>query len=231
MIELQLIKGISSRADGSMKIKTLNEKQNRERFFHSRGIDPARTVMANLAHGSRIAVAEERDAGKIIEQEADGLVTSVLGLYLGITAADCLPIFFFDLNLRAVGIAHAGWKGIVSGILGSMIHIFHSEFNIGPEMLKVEIGPGICVNHYSVSEERIESFKSVSPVSKRRNNIVYLDLKETARKHLKKLKVGEIVVSPECTYCLSEKYFSARHDKTDPVNTMVAFIGTKKPSE
>ena len=54
--------------------------------------------------------------------KCDALVTSDNSLILGITAADCLPIIFYDPKNHVIGIAHAGWKGLVKGVIQNTLN-------------------------------------------------------------------------------------------------------------
>ena len=53
--------------------------------------------------------------------KCDALVTSDKSLILGITTADCLPIIFYDPKNQVIGIAHAGWKGLVKGVIQNTV--------------------------------------------------------------------------------------------------------------
>jgi len=94
-------------------------------------------------------------------------------------------------------------------------------------------GLGVC--HYSISdkskEEILEKFKVyLKDVLVEREGKKFLDLPKIAKMQLKDLgiKEGNIEDTCECTYCLTDKYFSARRDKSDPLQTMLVVVGMRK---
>jgi len=90
----------------------------------------------------------------------DGLITATPGLYLGIQAADCLPIILIDPKRRAVGVFHAGWRGTVKRIVEKGVGEMHRRFGSRPRDLKAAIGPGVHGCCYEVGAEVREKFQS-----------------------------------------------------------------------
>jgi YfiH family protein len=90
----------------------------------------------------------------------DGLITATPGLYLGIQAADCLPVILIDPKRRAVGVFHAGWRGTVKRIVEKGVGEMHRHFGSRPHDLKAAIGPGIHACCYEVGAEVREKFQS-----------------------------------------------------------------------
>jgi copper oxidase (laccase) domain-containing protein len=112
--------GISEKSDGSMKInpETKQTLANRAAFFSRLGAD--KVFSAGLYHEKEVHIGTKRDAGKIV-YGVDGLVTNNPGLYLTLTVADCFPVYFFDPKNQIVGIAHAGWRGILAGVIKNTV--------------------------------------------------------------------------------------------------------------
>ena len=90
----------------------------------------------------------------------DGLITATPGLYLGIQAADCLPVILVDPKRRAVGVFHAGWRGTIKRIVEKGVGEMHRHFGSSPRDLKAAIGPGIHGCCYEVGAEVREKFQS-----------------------------------------------------------------------
>lgn len=223
-----LVVAFSERKDGSMRFGDVSSKnvRNRKRFLKKLKIKPNQVVGAKLVHGNRVGVVSKKDSGTIIP-ETDGLVTDKKNLFLVATFADCLPIFVFDPKQEVVGLIHGGRKGLAKAILRVAIQKMNRVFNVNPKNLKVGIGPGICREHYEVGEEALKSFKHLPQSYNKRNGKVFLDLRKVAFLQLTKLgiKKKNIEISAECTYELSEKYFSYRRDKA--LKTMLAVIGMR----
>lgn len=90
----------------------------------------------------------------------DGLITRTSGLLLAIQTADCLPVILVDVQQRAIGVFHAGWRGTVKRIVekgvGEMVRCFGTR----PHDLIAAIGPGIHGCCYQVGEEVRTKFQS-----------------------------------------------------------------------
>ena len=57
--------------------------------------------------------------------KADGMVTAVPGITLGILTADCAPIFFYDYKKKIIGCTHAGWRGALNGVIRNTVKKFN----------------------------------------------------------------------------------------------------------
>ncbi len=88
---------------------------------------------------------------------ADAIVTQIEGLSIGASAADCGPVLFVDPTARAIGAAHAGWKGALTGVLESTIAAMEK---LGAERGRMiaAIGPLIRQPSYEVGGEFVERF-------------------------------------------------------------------------
>ncbi len=89
--------------------------QNRKTFFQNLGMSIEHMVSAVLTHGTQIVTVTEEDRGRII-LATDGLTTNQADVILTVTVADCVPIYFFDPKNKAIGLAHAGWRGTLQNI-------------------------------------------------------------------------------------------------------------------
>ena len=144
--------------------------------------------------------------------EADASYSNNIGTVCGVLTADCLPIFVSNKEGTIVGIAHAGWRGLVGGIIESLIE----SFDCNGEDLIVHLGPAISQLSFEVGGEvknqylsKNQNFESCfSFVNKK----YYLDLYEAARQILKGLNISRISGGNKCTYKQSNQYFSYRRD-------------------
>jgi copper oxidase (laccase) domain-containing protein len=116
--------GLSEKADGAMNIRLpiLDEEclRNRKVYFNKVGIDINNIVSTSLIHETNIVVVDEKDKGQII-LNADGLITYKQNIFLTVTVGDCVPIYFFDEKNNIIGLAHAGWRGVVKNISKALI--------------------------------------------------------------------------------------------------------------
>ena len=224
---------LSEKKDGSMKIVSDAQSAkviagNRRRFFEQLGIGEENTVAADIVHGNRVEIVSSRDKNKTILR-TDGLLTEERGLFLTLTVADCLPIFLYEKKMGIIGLIHAGWRPLSKNILEEAMTEIKGLMGL-PENIVVGIGPGISKCHFEVKEDVAEVFADFHQMAmKRRDGKLFLDLKEIAKLQLLRLglKEANIEVSPECTFCLENKYFSARRDQPEKIQAMAAVIGRK----
>jgi YfiH family protein len=126
----------------------------RRSFASEVGLDPSAMAVVGAVHGSDVVRAD--DPG--VYDGVDGLVTERPGLALFATYADCYPILVYDPRQRAVGLAHAGWRGTLAGVAESTVRAMENEFGSRPTDLLVGIGPGICGACYEVGDEVASHF-------------------------------------------------------------------------
>ena len=92
-------------------------------------------------------------------ESIDGLCTNDPGVTLVIYCADCVPLYFYDQEHRAIGLAHAGWRGTAMGMAGAMVERMAQEFGSRPEELLVAIGPSIGKDCFEVDEPVAAEFQ------------------------------------------------------------------------
>ena len=112
---------------------------------------PAAPLWLRQVHGT--AVAEAEPTG--IEPEADGAVAHGPGKVLAILTADCLPALFVSADGRAIGAAHAGWRGLAAGVLERTVE------RMGGGPVQAWLGPAIGQPSFEVGEEVRAAFVDV----------------------------------------------------------------------
>jgi YfiH family protein len=189
----------TTKASGNMRDPAV-----RARFAQSQAIDPASIVTAEQVHGKRVALVSADHRGKSLPQ-TDGLITADRSLALAVFTADCLPVFFAAAN--AVGVVHAGWRGLAEGIIPEAIALFQKEFHIEPEMLLAAIGPHIRSCCFTVNQDVKDRFGII-------NDRKTIDLSEIAVKQLRQSGISHISIAEQCTAHNNYLLFSYRRDKT-----------------
>jgi purine-nucleoside/S-methyl-5'-thioadenosine phosphorylase / adenosine deaminase len=130
--------------------------RNRGRMATLAGVSAERLTFARQIHGARVAVVGAADAGRAID-DTDALVTDVSGAPLVILTADCAAVFLLDPVRRAVGIAHAGWRGTVARIAARTVETMQSAFGTDPRDLVAGIGPSIGPCCYEVGQDVVDA--------------------------------------------------------------------------
>src|SRR4029453_8549205 len=91
--------------------------ENRARMAAALGVQPDCLLIAYQVHSPDV-VTIDRPWRPHERPRADAIVTAVPGLAIGVTTADCGPVLFADETAGVIGVAHAGWRGAATGVLG-----------------------------------------------------------------------------------------------------------------
>lgn len=143
-----------------------NVEENYRRFLAAAGFPEDSPVCGCQVHKTDIRRVDGSHRGLGIWRpndcdSADGLCTNVPGVTLVVYAADCVPIYFFDPEHQAIGLAHAGWRGTAAGMAGVMVRRLEQEFGTRPQALLAAIGPSICRDCFEVDEPVAEVFQAL----------------------------------------------------------------------
>lgn len=140
----------------------------------------------------------------------DAIVTQDKGVVCAVMTADCLPIFASNSAGTQVGVAHAGWKGIINGVIESFIQ----QFEVSD--LLIHFGPAISQAAFEVGEEVYQQFidkdVELGQAFIAKGEKYQLDIYQAAKIVLNGLGVESISGGDECTYTQKDKYFSYRRD-------------------
>lgn len=169
---------------------------------------PAEPAWLRQVHGTAVVDVARAPA----ETEADGAVTREEQVVCAVLTADCLPVLFCDRDGSAVGIAHAGWRGLAAGILENTVR----AMRMPPDRLIAYIGPGIGAQAYEVGEDVRDAFVRASlgaaaAFSGKSNGKFLADLYFLARSRLAAAGLAEICGGGFCT-ASEKRFFSFRRD-------------------
>lgn len=189
-------------------------KGNRERLAAL--TSPARPVFLQQVHGTQVVrLAPDMPDGAV----ADACVVQGPGVAATIMVADCLPVLFAHASGTAVAAAHAGWRGLVDGVLEVTARALHNAAGEGE--LMVWLGPCIGPRAFEVGAEVCEAFVAVDhgaaahfwPLGKGK---FLADLPALARRRLRAVGVtnvhGNDGSAAWCTVTQASRFFSHRRD-------------------
>lgn len=164
----------------------------------------ARMVSATQVHGSRVVVHGSGWDGWLRVDDADGHVTVERELALAIGIADCVPVFIGHPR-GGIALLHSGWRGTAARIVERGIEALSQRGFATPE-LRVHLGPAICGSCYEVGADvyrRITRRESSGTSS-------CVDLRAIIASDARAAGVRHITMSPCCTRCDNERFFSHR---------------------
>lgn len=204
--------GSAARTDSSV----IPSKSFLSRFSDQIGSAAGRFVWMDQIHGSRVRILPRLPAGSVLGM-TDGCVTTVTRLVLCIRSADCVPLLLYDTNGRAVGAVHAGWKGLLRGIVGKGVRALCRAAGCRPAAVRAVFGPSIQMSCYEVGEEIRESFirrwgLEAGRFFRRRGKSLRVSLQGIAVWQLKTAGLAPASIRPNrsCTACSAKKYYSYR---------------------
>ena len=226
-----VVAALSEKRHGGMSFnrhETGEVVRNRHCFLAEWNLELTDCVSCELVHGVVVAQVGTADKGRGAVSpdnaiaKTDALITSEPGLILTTTHADCAPVYYFDKSQRTVGLAHAGWRGILAGLPGNVVRAFGGR----PEELQIAIGPTICAHHYPVEKDVADAFaeRFGEDVLTRKTSQTHLHLASAIRSDLTAAGVpaSNIEMPKACTYC--EPALSSWRRDRDDVKPMLAFI-------
>jgi YfiH family protein len=189
-------------------------QENNRRMLSVFDVTPDRATTAWLVHGRLVAVMTSADAGSY-KQGYDAIITCERGLALTMRFADCVPVVFFDPVQQAIGLAHAGWRGVAENVIAATVDALHERFGSNPHDLWAGIGPCISANRYRVGQEVIDQVTPACPphapiVLRQPDGSVHLDLNAAVSAQLQACGVENIEDSALCTASNTTEWFSHR---------------------
>ena len=196
-----------------------NVLENYRRLGACLGFDVHDLVLSRQTHSDIVHTATQKDRGAGLFapplQECDALITRTPALALVIFTADCTPLLFGDEKTGAVGAAHAGWRGTVSGIGARVVEEMARQFGTDPADVCAAVGPNIGRCHFETNDDVPQALRAaygsdmeqfITPVGEK----FHVDLKEINRWILNRAGVRRVEVSDECTVCSSDRFWSHR---------------------
>lgn len=148
---------------------------------------------------------------------ADAMVTDDPAVLLAIQTADCVPILLADGSGRVVAAVHAGWRGLVAGVLPKAIDRMTQEFNLAAGNLYAAVGPCISAEAYEVGEEVCEAMASAglaAAIVRSCHPKPHVDLRYAARLQMvaRGLNEAHVDVASTCTMRDNTLFHSYRRD-------------------
>ena len=189
----------------SRVLKTLNRSALYlpKQIHSARVISPDRTVASGVIRG----------------EKADAVSTGLARVAVGVLTADCVPVLIGSLDGGAVAAVHAGWRGLVGGVIAAAVDDFIGR-GMSPGGLAAFIGPAIGPCCFEVGEDVARHFRNHFDES---GDILFentfskakIDLPAAAKSKLREAGLEEenIYFARRCTACEKKAFFSYRQSR------------------
>jgi polyphenol oxidase len=173
-----------------------------------RKLVPAAPVWLKQVHGTKVV-----DADRKTPREGDAAISRSKNVVCVVRAADCMPVFVTDQDASAVGVAHAGWRGLSGGVIEATL----DALQLAPAKTLAWLGPAIGPRVYEVGEEVRSAFlerdtAAAAAFAASRPGHWLLDLYVVAQQRLRSRGVRQIYGGNFCTYSDAARFFSYRRD-------------------
>lgn len=183
--------------------------ENRVRLAREASL-PADPVWLKQVHGVHICRADSETRG---EPEADGAVTGERGVVCAVLTADCLPVFLARTDGSAVGIVHAGWRGLAAGVIEAALKALPGS----DAPVTAWMGPAIGPSAFEVGPEVHDAFVNRHPEDAAgfrpgHGDRYFADLYALARARLERAGVVRAGGGGYCTHDEPQRFFSHRRD-------------------
>jgi YfiH family protein len=177
----------------------------------------------NQIHGAQVVEIIEHQS---VSPDADAAFTKQENIGLAIMTADCLPLFLVDDTGTQIAAIHGGWRSLAANIIKNTVNKFSANSNV-----KAWLGPCIGPEAFEVGEDVRQQFLKLSPALetafiRNQNNKYFAHLHHIAKVLLQQEGVDDIDGLNDCTFSLSEQYFSYR--RSGQTGRMVSIISIKK---
>ncbi len=196
--------------------------ENRRRL---RACLPSEPVWLEQVHGIEVFDADDDELPTNGYPRADACVTRQVGRVLAIMTADCLPVIVHDRAGTVLGAAHAGWRGLLAGVVPALI----KRMDVAPDNLRVVIGPGIGPRGFEVGPEVADQFRAQWGADCLRDGRFVsadpphpgwrCDLAGLLQWQLRELGCLDVLRDPACTWSDASRWFS--HRRQAPCGRMV----------
>lgn len=171
---------------------------------------PAGPLWLQQVHGTTVVRADAVASGT----EADAAFTAKAGTVCAVMTADCLPVLLCDRAGTKVAAAHAGWRGLVGGVLERTVE----AMQVPPEDLMAWLGPAIGPAAFEVGDEVRAAFCAHDPAAAGafaaglQPGKWMADIYMLARQRLTASGVGRIDGGGECTVADPARFYSYRRE-------------------
>ncbi|HEU4778697.1 MAG TPA: peptidoglycan editing factor PgeF [Steroidobacteraceae bacterium] len=171
---------------------------------------PAEPAWLSQVHGTVVADVDSHPQGVIV---ADAAVARQPGRVCVVMVADCLPVLFASRDGSRIAAAHAGWRGLASGVLEQTV----KALGVPGEELTAWLGPAISQKHFEVGDEVRETFLKFDRAANSRFKMNargrwQADLAGLARLRLASMGLTTVLGGDCCTYADPERFYSHRRD-------------------
>ncbi len=190
--------------------------QNERRVLDTLGVQGL--YLPRQVHGCKVNFVTTGDVGVVRGPDGDAAITARPNMAVGVLTADCVPVLLGAPGGQVAAAVHAGWRGLLDGIIADAVERLVRRFNLSPGDLIAAIGPAIGPDQYEVDRELAERFlrnrfdPTLVPWTDKRKK-PHLDLRLMVLKDLLAAELPSQAIEIVGPTTFDERCFSHRRDK------------------
>lgn len=196
-------------------------EENLRRAGEVLGVPRERIVYLSQVHGRDARFFDEPPLrAQTVMLEGDAIGGGARGVAYGVRSADCVPILIADDESGNVMAVHAGWRGVVAGVVEAGVERLRQSIG-GSGRLLAAIGPHISKRAFEVSDDVAAELAAACPeprrseaVAQNRGEKPRVDLRFIVTQKLLSLGLASSAIDQVegCTHAVRALYFSFRRD-------------------
>lgn len=187
---------------------------NQQKVREALGFPNAPLVVPSFAHSNKVVTVRDREmvTSKFYTLTgADAVITKEREVILFLSTADCSPIFFYEKQFGVIGLAHAGWRGVVANVVGETIKAIFDFVPASAENIVAAIGPTIghcCYRMANAEQAGLPGWEKY--LGKCEYGLTAVDLGSALEDQLYDAGIlkENVFNSRLCTACHREQFFS-----------------------
>lgn len=184
-------------------------QRNRQQLFQQLNL-PSEPLWLDQVHGIKVVDASNGGVGGF---QGDASFSRETNQVCSVLTADCLPVLFCDRQGATVAAAHAGWRGLLAGVLESTLNAMTRDTN----EIMAWLGPAIGPDNFEVGEEVYQSFvqhsaDSADAFKANRPGHYLANIYQLAKLRLQSRGVNQIYGGDFCTFKEQDRFYSFRRD-------------------
>ena len=188
---------------------------------------PADPVWLEQVHGCDVVTVDAANAQALRTSppRADAALTRASAVVLAVRVADCLPVLLADRAGGVVAVAHAGWRGLATGVLEATLAAMH----VAPAGVAAWIGPAIGPRAFEVGAD-VRDLHCAHDAGADAHFVPQgggkwlADLPALARRRLGAAGVADVAVDGGCTHTDAARFHSWRRDRASARMALLAWL-------
>lgn len=201
--------------------KNENIHENFKRLSQTINIPMEKMVVSYQTHSCNVLKVEKKHMGTGVTRErdffdVDAFITRERNIPIMTRHADCNSVYIYDPKVKAIGLAHSGWKGTLGHIAIETVRAMEKNFDCRASDMVACTGPALCVDCFEVDEDVATLFftenEKYREFSYAKASKSYIDLKKIIKYDLMQVGIREENISDAglCTKCNNDMFFSHR---------------------